>query len=180
MEINAKLSTSSINQAIKNIEWYQSYLQWKLEQFVSELADVGIEVIQDNIKVEYDGEVRNFGDSVTFQKDLVIGDDVVTCILLAQGQPYLKEWIGGSAMVNPLLMAEFGSGAFAVGAAQGTFPNQKNANKPPWFWRDTTGQMHMSYGNAPSRPLFKARLEMENQIRNVATKIFGGSTSTGS
>jgi len=173
MKINAGLNTQDINDAINRIKWYKSFLQWKLEQFVSELAEIGIEVIQDNIKVEYDGEVRNFGDAVTFQKDIKGDDEAVTCVLIAEGHPYLKEWLTGSAKVNPLLMAEFGSGAWAIGAAQGTFPNQKHANHPPWFWRDMQGRAHMSYGNEPSRPMLKAKEEMEQQIREVANRIFG-------
>lgn len=172
MRINARLSTSSINNAIAQVEQFKRDLNAKLERFVSELADVGIEVVQDNIKVEYDGEVRNFGDAVTFQKEINGDNQAVTCVLIAEGHPYLKEWMEGSAMVNPLLMAEFGSGAYAVGAAQGTFPNQKHANHPPWFWRDMGGKMHMSYGNEPSRPLLKAKNEMENQIRDVAQRVF--------
>jgi hypothetical protein len=172
MNISVSLDAKSINHAIKQVEKFKDNLQVKLERFVSELANVGIEVIQDNIKVEYDGEVRNFGDSVTFQKEISGEAGTVTCILTAEGQPYLKEWIGGSALVNPLLMAEFGSGARAVGGAQGTFPTQTHAMNPPWFWRDSQGKTHMSYGSEPSRPLFKAKNEMENQIRDVAQRVF--------
>lgn len=167
-----RVKTSDINVVLETIEKFENDIQAKLERFVSELADIGIEVIQDNIRVEYDGEVRNFGESVTFQKDISGDSEVVTCILTAEGQPYLKEWLNGSAMVNPLLMAEFGSGVFAVGGAQGTFPNQKHAMSPPWFWKDMGGKTHLSYGNEPSRPMFKAKEEMEKQIREVAERVF--------
>ena len=69
-------------------------------------------------------------------------------------------------------MAEFGSGAYAIGGAQGTFPNQKHAMHPPWYWTDMSGKMHRSYGNEPSRPLYKAKLEMEQQITEVAERVF--------
>ena len=167
-----KVKTGDINVVFEHIETFKNQIQMKLERFVSELADVGISVIQDNIRVEYDGEVRNFGDAVLFQKDIQGDSETVTCILTAEGQPYLKEWLTGMAMVNPLLMAEFGSGAFAVGGAQGTFPNQTHAMNPPWFWRDSSGKAHMSYGNEPSRPMFKAKEEMERQIREVAERVF--------
>ena len=170
--LRMRVKTGDINVVFEHIEAFKNQIQMKLERFVSELADVGIEVIQDNIRVEYDGEVRNFGDAVLFQKDIQGDSETVTCILTAEGQPYLKEWLIGMAMVNPLLMAEFGSGAFAVGGAQGTFPNQTHAMNPPWFWRDSNGKAHMSYGNEPSRPMFKAKEEMERQIREVAERVF--------
>ena len=172
MRINARLNSRDIENAIRQVEFFKNDLNWKLQQFVSELAEVGIQVIRDNVKVEYDGEVRNFGDAVTFQKATTVEGEEVVCILTAEGQPYEKTWMTGSAMVNPLLMAEFGSGVRAIGGAQGTFPNQKHAMHPPWFWRDMTGKMHISYGNEPTRPMLKAKEEMERQIQEVAQRVF--------
>lgn len=172
LRIKAQADTNDINQAILNIEWYKSFIQWKLEQIVSELAEVGIKVIQENVKVEVDGTITDFGSMVTFQKDITGNNGEAICTLIVTGQPYIKEWENGEALVDPLLMAEFGSGAAAIGAAQGTFPNQKHANTPPWFWRDLQGESHMSYGNVPSRPLFKAKQEMETQIRDVVQRVF--------
>lgn len=175
MIINARLSTKDITNAIERLERFKLELREKLGLFVSELAQIGIDVIQSNIKVEYDGEVRNFGDSVTFQKEVIGDTDAVTCILTVEGQPYLKEWLGGSAMVNPLLMAEFGSGDFAIDGHKGEFPSpsaKKHTDNPPWFWKDTSGKVHKSSGSEPSRPLYKAKLEMEQQIREVAERVF--------
>lgn len=175
MRIDARLNTRDIRSAINKLEWYKSYLQWKLERFVSELAEVGIEVIQDNIKVEYDGEVRNFGNQVTFQKEVSGDSEGATCILIAEGQPYLKEWIGGSALVNPLLMAEFGSGDYAVDGHKGSFPSptaKEHTDNPPWYWRDSQGKLHRSRGGEPSRPMLKAKEEMAKQIREVAERVF--------
>jgi hypothetical protein len=172
MIINAGLNTSDIDNAIEQIEKFKLDLMQKLETFVSELAQIGIEIIQDNVKVEYDGEVRNFGSSVFFQKEVIGSEGGAVCLLIAEGQPYQKDWTTGSAMVNPLLMAEFGSGVYAIGAAQGSFPNQKHAKNPPWFWRDMYGKAHMSFGNEPTRPMLKAKQEMEQQIQDVAQRVF--------
>lgn len=175
MRINARLNTRDITNAIEQIEQFKNELRAKLERFVSELSQVGIEVIQMNTKVEYDGEVRNFGDSITFHKEVVGDTEAITCILTVEGQPYLKEWLGGSAMVNPLLMAEFGSGDFAIDGKKGSFPSKTakaHTDNPPWFWKDTGGRIHKSSGSEPSRPLYKAKLEMERQIREVAERVF--------
>lgn len=172
MKIDVNLSKTGISQAIRNIEWYKSYLQWKLERFTSELANVGIEIIQQNVKVEVDGVVTDFGSMITFQKDISVSEEITACTLITTGQPYIKEWETGEALVNPLLMAEFGSGVYAIGGAQGTFPNQKYANRPPWFWKDLQGITHMSYGNEPTRPLLKAVQEMEKQIHDIAQRVF--------
>lgn len=172
MRIDVSLDTRSINRAIKQVDRFKTDLQAKLERFVSELADVGIEVIRENVKVEYDGQIVDFGESVYFQKDITGTSEGATCVLIAAGQPYIKGWMTGTAIVDPLLMAEFGSGAYAVGAAQGSFPTQTHAEKPPWFWKDLQGTKHMSYGNEPSRPMFKAQEEMRNQIQAIADRVF--------
>ena len=176
MKINVRLNSREITECINKVKWYESNLRWKFEQFVTELAEVGIEVIQDNVKVEYDGEVRNFGDAVLFQKPIEWdGDGNVSCILTAEGIPYAKEWIGGSANVNPLLMAEFGSGVFAIDGHKGTFPSSSakfHTDNPPWYWRDTGGRLHRSTGNAPTRPMLKAKEEMKQQIAEVAQRVF--------
>lgn len=171
MKINVRLNSKDISTAISQVERTKVELMAKLEQFVSELADVGIEVIKDNVKIEVDGEVRNFGDSVVFRKEISETSDGATCLLIVSGNEFLKEWTAGSAMVNPLLMAEFGSGRYA-GEHRGSFPNQTHALNPPWFWVDMNGKKHKSYGNEPSRPLYKATVEMEEQIHEVAERVF--------
>lgn len=173
MRINARLNTRDITDAINKIKWYQSHLQWKLELFVSELADVGIEVAKSNTYVEYDAHYVNMGSLLEFSKPITTSDNNTVCTLTVTGQLYTKEWEGGSAQVNPLLMAEFGSGAKAVDGHRGTFPNQHVAFLESWKWKDkNSGQVFESRGSAPSRPMLKAKEEMERQIQAVAQRVF--------
>ena len=172
VDVQINVSTADIDNTVLLLKQYARNLQEKCERLVEELAKVGIEVIEDNIRVEYDGEVRNFGDNVFFKKDIVSSVDGATLTLYVDAEPYLKEWETGSAIVNPLYMAEFGSGAMAVEGHRGTFPNQKHANQPSWFWRDMTGRAHISSGNVPSRPMQKAVEEITKQAREVAERVF--------
>lgn len=172
MKINARLNSRSITEAINKIKWYQSDLQWKLEKFVSELAEVGIKVARENTFVEYDEQYINRGDLLEFSKDISVANNITTCTLYATAQTYTKEWKGGMAQVNPLLMAEFGSGAKAIEGHRGTFPNQHVAFLESWKWTDNSGVVHESSGSEPSRPLFKAKQEMERQILEVAERVF--------
>ena len=173
MKIEARLNTRDITSVINKIKWYESHLQWQLERFVSELADVGIEVAKSNTYVEYDAHYVNMGGLLEFSKPITTSPDGVECILTATGQLYTKEWEGGSAQVNPLLMAEFGSGAKAVEGHRGTFPNQHVAFLESWKWKDKNGgRLYESRGSAPSRPMLKAKEEMEKQIQAVAQRVF--------
>lgn len=172
MKLEARLNTRDINNLIKQIEDFKYDLQRKLADFVIELAEVGITVARANAFVEYDEQYINMGDMLEFSKETVIEDTGVTCILTATGQVYTKEWKGGMAQVNPLLMAEFGSGAKAIDGHRGTFPNQHVAFLETWKWTDNSGITHESSGSEPSRPMFRAKEEMENQIRAVAERVF--------
>ena len=172
MKLEARLNTRDINNLIKQIEDFKYDLQRKLADFVIELAEVGITVARANTFVEYDEQYINMGDMLEFSKETVIEDTGVTCILTATGQVYTKEWKGGMAQVNPLLMAEFGSGAKAIDGHRGTFPNQHVAFLETWKWTDNSGITHESSGSEPSRPMFRAKEEMENQIRAVAERVF--------
>ena len=94
-------------------------------------------------------------------------------IIIPTSNSIFVEWATGSAVVDPLLMAEFGSGQFAVEGHRGTFPNQKHAFDPNgWYWRDLSGELHHSRGITPTRPLYKAKEEMTQQIREVAERVF--------
>ena len=182
MKINARLNTTSINNAIEQIEQFKKELQVKLELFVSELAEVGIEVAKRNILVEEDGQMIDRSNLVTFSKQVDATATGATCIIIATATPYVTSWKKSkagkdvlTAQVNPLLMAEFGSGTFATGEWRGSFPSptaKKNAERGAWAWYDVQGGKHHSVGNAPTRPLLKARQEMEQQILEVAERVF--------
>ena len=181
-EINIRLNSNDINGAISEIEKFKQEITSKLERFVSELADVGIEVAKQNIFVEEDGNMIDRSNLVTFTKELDANATGATCIIIATPTPYITQWKKSkegkdviTASVNPLLMAEFGSGAYAIDGHRGTFPGQKNAFKDHWVWYDVQGVKHYSSGNTPTRPLFKAKLEMEQQIANIAMIVFGAS-----
>lgn len=174
MKINISLETSEINRAIKQIESYSYDLQRKCTDFIIELANIGITVARANTVVEYDEQYIDMGDLLEFSKEIVLADGVANGKLVATGQVYTKEWQGGSAQVNPLLMAEFGSGKEALGDWRGKFPNQKLAYLNSWWWIDNSGVKHESGGNVPSRPMFKAQQEMERQIQDVAYRVFKG------
>jgi hypothetical protein len=182
MNIDARLNTRSINNAIEQIERFKKELQTKLAQFVSELAEVGIEIAKQNIRVEEDGVMVDRSGLVQFSKDVSTTVDGVQCIIVATPTPYVTHWKRSkegkevlSAEVNPLLMAEFGSGVNAIDGHAGTFPSEtakKNVAHGSWAWYDTQGGKHISTGNTPTRPLFKAKQEMENQIREIAQRVF--------
>lgn len=179
------LNTKDINDAIKMLELFQEDLVRKCQQFVDALADIGIETARFNMFNLIDGtaedemgggygEMISVADKVSFSKTVQIDPDGVVAIIIPASRPFQVVWDSGSAVVDPLLMAEFGSGLFAVDGHKGTFPSptaQHNAENPPWFW-SKGGVTYRSYGIEPSKPLFKAYEEMKLQMQTVASQVF--------
>lgn len=174
---------------ISNLRAYEDELDAKCEKFVSRLADIGIQVGR-----AYSGQ---YGEYITFRKEMMKTKDGCTAFVRAFNVTLIeREWKTGAAVINPLLMAEFGSGWKAVrnpkinGVGQGTFPGQKHAFDPSgWFWEDKNSNpvgvddevyprkdgyyLHHSYGEAPTMPMYHAWLQMEVEIRRVAREVFG-------
>lgn len=175
-KIITNISTTQLNQTIEELHQYALRLTERCEQFVNELADIGIETARWNLYNIVDdtkGNMTSYGDKVAFEKECDWDTEGATCIIIPTSMPYVVEWKSGSAIVDPLLMAEFGSGMFAVDGHRGTFPNQKYAFDPNgWYWTDIDGTRHHSYGREPTRPLLKAKEEMVQQIHAVAERVF--------
>lgn len=171
------LSVSEIRKAQKDLEQYKKDLVSKCQEFVRRLAESGIEVAEHN--------TGNFGHYIVFSVKTEPNRDGCKGVLLAtETGKIVSQWKTSdgikSADVSPLLMVEFGSGWRAEnpmnvpGVGQGTFPDQTHAfDKEGWYWTDLNGELHHSYGIAPQTPMYKASLEMQNQIIKIAQDVFG-------
>ena len=179
-EIVTNISTRQLNRAIKELNDYANMLANKCEEFVNALADIGIGVARANLTPlvnDTDGHAIDFSSLIVFTKEVSLDGESATCIIVPESNPFITEWLNGSAVVDPLLMYEFGSGQFADDEHRGSFPSltaKKNAYDPKgWFWKDLDETTHRSYGIQPTRPLFKAKEEMTQQIHEVAMRVFG-------
>lgn len=182
--ISGQLNTADITRMIKQLEDYNNELMRKCEELVNELADIGIRLAESRLSGIVDestliegNTALDFSDMVWFEKriDPPLGD-TVTGLIIPYSQPYIKTWQGGSAQVDPLLMAEFGSGNFAIDGHRGTFPNQKHADQDKWGWKEVgSDEIHWSSGVIPTRPIFYAVEEMRNEIDGVVARVFGTS-----
>lgn len=181
ISIKTKVSIDGINTTIQKLEEYIERLQWKTEIFVDRLADLGITVAKQNVLVEDNEVIVDRSNLVYFEKNVASSVDGAVCIIVPFSTPYVSMWRKSKegellvAEVDPLLMAEFGSGANAIDGHRGTFPSptaQKNAEHGAWAWYDESGKKHVSTGNTPSRPIYKAKEEMKQQIQLVAAEVF--------
>ena len=179
MKLEVKLNQKSINHAIGELKRYQASLAVKNETFVRRLLDEGIRVAMEN--------TGGFGRHISFSKE---GNGGIRTVgyLIADSRPIIAEWavkdengdeIKKTAEVNPLLMAEFGSGNLAEvlfnigGVGQGTFPGQTHAYESSWWYKDwETKQWHQAFGIKPKHPMYSAEMEMIQRVTEIAREVF--------
>lgn len=181
MEISAKINSTSLHQLAKELRLYANDLNIKVKQFTFRLADKGIQAA---LNANY----GSFASFIVFSKENDI--DGGTIIVAKETSSLSADWLGhDDVMISPLLMTEFGSGKYAVyweepngntvsqlsngtQIGRGSFPNQKNAFKDKWFYRDKDGFLHETSGILPTRPLHHAVTEMIAQIEFTAREVF--------
>lgn len=164
-----------IDKLIDYLEEYKIRLNNQVNMFVDRLIDIGIKTAYDNCG-EYAGYIR-------FYQEPQHSENGYAMLIATDGKKLIREWKykGGtkSAVVSPLLMAEFGSGWLAKvlddveGVGQGTFPGQTHAFSPVGWWYTTLdGEHHHSIGEKPTYPMHAASMAMLIEIDNVAKKVF--------
>jgi len=176
--ISGTLSASSIKKMQRQLMDYKKRLIEKCSLFTERLAAAGILVGQQNLG-EYDKYVM-------FSMETDPQRYGAKTILYATNTGLIhSQWMTKSGVkeadVSPILMAEFGSGLRAnnaraeeFGMGTGTFPGQTHAEDPEGWWYQTVdGVWHHSYGVSPTMPMFKAQMEIYDQIATIAKEVFG-------
>lgn len=171
--LKTDLSVSGINNLINEIENYKRELNAKCEYFTQRLAARGIAVAK-----QYASQ-NGYGNYLVFYHETDGSPELgyKTVLVASQTGFIRKEWQTQDGIrevdVSPLLMAEYGSGNFAVAGHQGTFPDQTHAFESAWHWKDLDGVWHSSSGTHPTQPVYHAWKEMAEVIFDVAKEVFG-------
>lgn len=173
--LKGDLSIRGIDNIIKGLENYKLTLNEKCEEVVSRLADVGI-----SIAVHYTGQFASF---ITFTKEVQPNANGYTAIMYGTNSARnVSKWYTQegekTAEISSILMAEFGSGAYAVEGHRGTFPNQKHAFQDAWWYAtavDENGKPTKwvkSSGIHPTMPMYNASLEMRATVHLIVSEVF--------
>lgn len=159
----------SINQAVKTIEnYYTNKLQAKAEEFVNELAAVGIKSINVAIK--------NIN-------PLMKGGDLKVTLEYANGEYGANITMSGKQCA----FIEFGAGVYyntekgsskhpkgeELGFTIGSYnPGSPHAEDPEgWWYYDEKGRHH-TYGTPTFAPMYNSEIEMLDKIKVIAEKVF--------
>ena len=176
--INITLSEASIQEAIRQIEEYRLSLRGKCDILVERLAKEGIKVAK---AVVYSG-AGDTENAVSIRFEPMPGSDVSGCYIVMSSDG--KEFNGH--IFYPHLAFEFGAGIYynngnnnpyasKVGMGPGTFPGQRQAINPGFWWYKDDGEdyaTHLSYGTQATMPLYNATLDMMQKVYKIAREVF--------
>ena len=182
LDLNAKGGILNCKKGLRN---YKRTFSNRCDQFVRKLAEAGyrVAVLNKNaIGTHPSGDELQYGQYIEFEvrhgKTSAGAEGALAGIPATLYAMWINEEGIQIRVVNPLLMAEFGSGQFAddsnfkIGMGIGTFPMQKHAFEEFWQWQDIAGELHDSSGVQPTAPMWKASQEMKKQILSIARQVF--------
>lgn len=171
--IRFNLSSSSIENAIKEIKQYQTELNRKCELFCQRLTDLGKITAEAHIAESSLG--KYVGVTTTFTPEQM----GCKAVLLATGGSIASTY-GGEIM--PLMCLEFGAGihynsipnpkASEFGMGVGTYPGQTHAYEDGWYYLGNDDQWHYTHGIKATMPMYNASTEMILNIQKIAKEVF--------
>lgn len=180
--LKSDLSVEGINKLIKQVQAYQKQvLPLKCEVFIKELGKLGIKCVKTTVAQGTGDASKNLLTSEDYHIDYQVGKFQGTIYLSS-----LPETDQYGRVFYPHLAWEFGVGieynngvqhpqARAFGLGVGTFPDQKYAINPGYWYYYKKGvddTVFLSLGTKAEMPMYKASLEIIRQIESTAKEVF--------
>lgn len=166
-KIKFSLSSSSVNNAIKELTEYKNGINDKCQTFVSRLAKLGIPIIETQIN-------KAHGDSDPTHKTRIeltqlMGFSQARLILDGKDILFIEFGAGvhynGSAGSSPNPMgAKFGYTIGSYGEGRGKYDR--------WQYIAPTGEYVKSQGTQATMPMYEADKEIIRNIKTIAKQVF--------
>lgn len=179
--IDLDISPKGIKEAIKQLEYYRDVtLPQKTKKFLETLADLGIATAWRSSQ----NDSHKFCDMVTFEK---VVDDDTTVTVVGRNDDISGlhvQWYDGRGIyheetISPILALEYGTAGYAIKGHKGTAAVTGNhVNDTSWYYYESLDEngkptdKHYATAEEPHTPMYDARMEMIQQIKKVAKKIF--------
>lgn len=153
----------NIGAVLDELQSMKSRLPKNTDEFLKRMSEIGVTSAEMGFATaQYDGE--SSGNTVRSRQD---GPNKYT--VRAEG--------------DTVLFLEFGAGitywtryseAEKNGMGPGTYPGQTRAFSPGgWYFYDSSGTVHHTYGNPPSMAMYNATKEIQMRAPRIAQEVFG-------
>lgn len=172
-KIQFELSRRSIDEAVRQLYEYRDSLERKNEIFIRRLAEIGIKNIRATMldvdmgqdKWDYSTEIINTG-----------AGKVAGVKLLLSGRRILYVEFGQGVIYSNPQHPKAGEMGYGVGtnSPKGWAWNMTKFGGG-WYYIDPdTGESIHTKGNPAYMPVYKASIEIIQNIRKIANEVFGG------
>lgn len=165
--IKCTLSSESIRNAIKQLETYQNRLQDKNEIFVQRLAELGIPIINENIMLAQGDSDKNHN---TYIKINRFGSYARATLMCEGSDLSFIEFGAGISYNTPAGTSPHPKGE-EFGYTIGSYGQGKGKNES-WVYVADSGEWVRSYGTEATMPVYKASVEIMQNIRRIAKEVF--------
>jgi len=168
----------SIEDAIKYFEDYRDKLIDRSGLFVRRLQEIGVTAAKARLATGQGDSDKNAQFYVTFNTSEGIAEGKITITSTPKTDDKGRTFY-------PHLAWEFGAGIYfnngnanpkakEFGMGVGTFPEQKNAYRDYWWYKDDSGNLHLSQGTQATMPMYNASIEIIKSIEQIASEVFYG------
>ena len=196
MNYTVQLDSNELTALAHKLDMYAARFEINVRRFLSRLADLSISVARVN-----EGDFAGY---IAYSKVFETEGGEQTVRMIAKSDPITRSWYVSSTSnepkeetISPLLMAEFGSGHYAIQSegeaaglgGQGTLNLNGHAfDANGWYWwtddagmgsdahliKDENGRFkYHSYGQHPSQPLHNAVMACIREVEGIAREVFG-------
>lgn len=165
--IKMELSHKSIQNAIKQLRVYQKSLVSKNEEFVRRLTELGVPVIDQNIATAQGDSDKNHN---TYIKVNSFGD-FSQATLVCEGIDLLFIEFGAGIRYNTPAGTSPHPKGQELGYTIGSYGQGKGKNDS-WTYYSESGEWVRSYGTEATMPVYKASMEIMQNIRKIAKEVF--------
>lgn len=166
--IKCGLSQRSIQNAVSEIRKYREELSDKNRLFVQKLCELGIPVIDQNIAAAQGDSDKNHN---TYIKINSFGS-YAQAQLIVEGVDLLFIEFGAGIHYNSSAGSSPHPKGQEFGYTIGSYGKGKGANDY-WFYYADTGESVKSRGTEATMPVYKASVEIIQNIRRIAKEVFG-------
>lgn len=165
--IKCNLSQKSIGNVIKELKAYQNSLCDKNEVFLKRLCELGIPVIDENIMLAQGDSDKNHN---TYIKINRFGNYAQATLVCEGTDLNFIEFGAGISYNTPAGTSPHPKGE-EFGYTIGSYGQGKGKNES-WVYVADSGEWVRSYGTEATMPVYKARVEIMQNIRRIAKEVF--------
>lgn len=171
--IKVSLSESSINEAIRQVQFLEQMMQFNITLFIKRLQNEGLIVgnaILQTVPDEYRDTCQVYSTNVSRT-----GDKYSATIVLSGSQALFIEFSAGITHGTNSFNSLPNNPSYGSGYGMGTYPGKGHWDDPNgWVFKDENGNWFHSYGVRAAAPMYHADEAMRDILYSTAKEVFGG------